>query len=188
MLVLTVAAGYVYIILRQDGTLLNGNVPSILALLIGGALAAAAGGLLRSMRLRLGLLAACAVSMGLLGVMALWSIGLPLLLAAQVLVVAWILAIPGQKPRNIVRYSAAGAILGFGALAAVFAPSYFPSVRCLPGGAEVDSGWGAGGGGSAQGTMTGGLSGSTTGTFTAGDRAYTYMCHDGRLIEFRQVR
>ena len=161
-------------------------------LLLGGlALAAVVAALAPWRGLRLALLSASSVAGLVLGVLAVFSIGLLVLVGAFLAAGAYLLNLTQLSARPQWRRSGvasiAGGLAGLVAVGVVFVPSMFPHVECQPGGASFSSGWGFFGGGGGGG-MTSGSADSTTitGTGSGNGFSYHFTCRDGKLVEFTQ--
>lgn len=141
--------------------------------------------------LQAGLLSGAAVTLLVIGILGIFSIGAPLLFAALLAGGAALRGIALAPIRTVALAVGAGGAVALAAAAAVFAPTMAPSVEChAGGGVTVNSGWGLfgdAGGGQGYATSGGGSlsrGGDATGVFTSGPDTYTYRCRAGRLVEF----
>ncbi|HVA21664.1 MAG TPA: hypothetical protein VNN74_06175 [Candidatus Micrarchaeia archaeon] len=174
-------AGYLWLIRQQE---VGGPPPStwaIAAALAGLAAAAAGGAVARSRSLRLALLSASAVAGLILGVLALFDIGLAVLAGGVLALRAHALTGPGAGRRAGVVASLAGTLAALAVLGVVFVPSMVPSVGCQGGSPSFSSGWGPLAGG--EGTVSGSASpnGRSVATITLqGGRTVRLTCRSGR--------
>ena len=180
---------YLWFLLAQGGAV-GTAVGPIAALLVVMAVTAGSAAFAPRRTVRLGLLSAVGLAAAVLGVLAIFSIGLLLLVGAGTIGVAFLLtllreptAVPGKD--SIIAI-AVGCLAGLGAIAAVFAPATAPHVQCLNGGASYTSGWSfVGGTGSSSGGIMGSADGRTiTGIGDDHGHAYHFTCRDGKLVEF----
>jgi hypothetical protein len=177
---------YLYVIYRESRGTENyeyGRSFIIGALLAVPFLCVVAASLTRSAWVQALLLSTAATLMTALGMLALMSIGVGLLIAAAPLWAATGTALLERNASPVAPLGGAGAALLLTAGSLWLAQG--DPVHCLPnGGVEVDSssltGWGASSGaGSAQ--LSSG--GATTGTLTGGGRTFHFTCSRGRLVE-----
>jgi hypothetical protein len=93
----------------------------VLTLLIAFAVVSAIGAFVRPISVRVTAAAACAAGLLLLGFLSLFSIGLPLIVAGALALIAWVNASSGARRRETLVPSAAGAIATIATLAMGFA-------------------------------------------------------------------
>ena len=116
------AIGYVRLLGQQgDWPGLDGRQAMVLTLLIAFAVVSAIGAFVRPISVRVTAAAACAAGLLLLGFLSLFSIGLPLIVAGALALIAWVNASSGARRRETLVPSAAGAIATIATLAMGFA-------------------------------------------------------------------
>lgn len=179
-------------VLQLQGGNGSASPTTFVNLLLGGlALAAVVASLAPWRGLRLALLSASSVAGLVLGVLAVFSVGLLVLVGAFLAAGAYFLNLTERTARPQWRRagltSIAGGLAGLVAVGVVFVPSMFPRVDCQPGGASFTGGWGFFGGNSSGGTMSVSADGrNISGTGSGGGHTYHFSCHDGKLVEFTQ--
>jgi hypothetical protein len=115
------AVGYVRLVGQQDDLAgLDARQSVVLAVLIGFAVVGAIGAFARPIEVRAALAAACAAGLLPLGFLALFSIGLILIVAGGCAVVAWASATSAAHGREAVVPSIAGAIASIAVVALAF--------------------------------------------------------------------
>ena len=180
---------YLWFLLSQGGA--DGTaVELVAALLAVMAMTAGSAAFAPRRTVRLGLLSAVGVAATVLGVLAIFSIGLLLLIGAGTVAVAFLLTVlrePATVPRkDSIIASTVGCLAALGAIAAVVGPATAPHVHCLNSGASYSSGWSPFG---ETGRSSGGIIGSADGRTVTGvgddyGHAYHFTCRDGKLVEF----
>jgi hypothetical protein len=122
--VVTGATGIGYIrLLGQQGDWpgMDARQALVLSLLVGFAIVSAIGTFARPIPVRAAISAACAGGLLPLGFVALFSIGLPLMVAGALAIIAWLGASSAARGRGTLAVSAAGAIVAIAILAGGFA-------------------------------------------------------------------
>ncbi len=157
--------------------------PLAIGLGLGAAVIALAGavGLAVSRRGDVGALSALASAL-VVGTLAAGSVGIFLLPLAGVAV--FLLARRLGKGGRLAVAVTSGVAMSVGLIVALLVSSQGPLVDCLPGGgvrSSVPFWWSQSGG-----SGTSGPDGTARGTIRAGGHTYHYVCHDGRLGEFRE--
>lgn len=109
--------GYL-VLLGQQGSFpgIDARIALVLALLVGFAILSGVGALAESVRLRAVVAAACAAGLLPLGVLALFSIGLPLVIAGGLAFVVWLTAVRDSSSRETIIQSLAAAATAVGLL------------------------------------------------------------------------
>lgn len=116
------AIGYIRLLGQQgDWPGIDGRQALVLTLLAGFAIVSAIGTFARPISVRAAISAACAGGLLPLGFLALWSIGLPLMVAGALAVVAWLSVASAPRRRDTLLVSGASAIAAMAILAAGFA-------------------------------------------------------------------
>jgi len=188
----TAAVVYV-VLLQQQGSGLTSLTGAVETLLWGMAVAALAGGLVPRRRLRLGLLSSSAIAGLCLGVLALFSIGLLVLIGGLLAAVAYARAVRATRPRGSIVASLAGAVVALAALGAVFVPTMAPgvSIDCQSGSIAFKGGWGffAGSRGRSPASSSSTMRGrAITGTYELNGHVWHYVCRDGNLVTLARKR
>jgi len=130
------------------------------------------------------------VGAGLLfGVLAIFSVGLLVLLVAVVLLIVLARAIRRAPLSLARRASLGGAVVGYGIVLLFIAVIIPPTVECFAngGGSTSSQRWGQSGGGytvTSSGVST--VDGVQTGRIESSNSVATYRCEQGRIAEFRR--
>ncbi len=105
-------------LLWQQGSFpgIDARIAVVLALLVGFAILSGVGAVAESVRVRAVVSAACAGGLLPLGVLALFSIGLPLLIAGVLALVVWLTALRDSSSRETIIQSLAAAVTAVGLL------------------------------------------------------------------------
>ncbi len=181
------AAGVYFTRLAMQGWSTLPYVPLVVGLLLGGMAASVfAGGVARNGHVRLGLLSAGAVAGVCLGVLALFSLGVLVLLGGALAAAAYAKNATWQKGQSRVVPSLTGGLVALVALGAIFVPTMLPSttVDCRTGTVVDSGGWGFfGNGGSLWSSGTESIHGTTiTGRSVVNGHVISFTCRDGRLV------
>jgi hypothetical protein len=122
------------------------------------------------------------------GVLAIFSIGILLLVGAVVLIVL-LVRMAGPITGRAVLALAAGVLLAIGLSGLVVVAAQPPIVRCSQDGGAAVSGryWWGGGADQSSGTGWARPDGRSGGTVTLGGRTYRYACRGGKLVRFTAV-
>lgn len=115
------AVGYIRLLGQQDDWPgINARQALVLTLLAGFAILSAIGMFARPISVRAAISAACAAGLLPLGFLALFSIGLPIMVAGALALIAWLRVFRAAGGRDTLLVSAAGAIAAIAILAAGF--------------------------------------------------------------------
>jgi hypothetical protein len=141
-----------------------------------------AAGMVAVRRHDVALLSAVVALLMVLGVLALFSVGLLFVLVGGGLAVVLARRSSGCGPWPV----ASGIAMAVGVAITGFVALQPPMVSCMSNGTRISSSvWS---GGATTGSGTGPNSaGYSVGTFTQGSATYSFICRDGRLVEFRSV-
>ncbi len=181
------AAGVYFTRLALQGWSTLPYFPLVLGLLLGGMAACVfSAGVVRNGKARLGLLSAGAVAGVCLGVLALFTIGVLVLLGGAFAAVAYAKNTTWQKGQSRVVPSVTGGVVALVALGAIFVPTMLPytNVDCRTGTVVDSGGWGFfGNGGSLSSSGTESINGtSITGRSVVNGHVINFTCRDGRLV------
>lgn len=129
------------------------------------------------------LLSALATLLFLVGVLAILSIGILLLIAAVTILVVLIRRARPKADRAAVL---SGVILSFGLTPLLIVSLTPPTVECSDSGVRTSSRewWGGSRAGSTSGFGTSGPDNTASGTITVGSHNFSFTCSDGRLATF----
>jgi hypothetical protein len=118
------ALGYIGLLGQQnDWPALDARQATVLKLLVAFAIVSAIGAFARPTSVRAATAAACAAGLLPLGLLSLFSIGLPLIVAGALALIAWVNASNGARGRETLVLSVASAIAAIAILAVGFAAS-----------------------------------------------------------------
>jgi len=136
----------------------------------------------------IGLVAVCASTCLLFGLLAAFSIGLAFIPAGAILLLLLARALR-RRPAQVANAAAiGGSFIGYGVVLLYLALVVPAVVECFPNGAGTSSGrWG----GSGPRVVSGGISvrpdGVATGRVDAPTYAATFRCESGRVVEFERI-
>lgn len=133
------------------------------------------------------LLGAVTVGFFVFGLLAIFSIGLLLLVGAVALLVPMMRLLRRASAIPAGASLVTGALLGFGLVVVWVVSSQGPMVECSPNGVSESerAWWGGGLSGSSSGSGSVYPNGSAHGTITTNGHTYTYSCLAGKLVSFR---
>ena len=116
------AIGYIRLLGQQDNWPgIDARQALVLTLLAGFAIVSAIGTFARAISVRAATSAACAAGLLALGFLGLFSVGLPLMVAGALALIAWLTVFRAARGRDTLAVSAAGAIAAIAILAGGFA-------------------------------------------------------------------
>lgn len=123
-----------------------------------------------------------------LGIMGMFSIGLPFLIASLVILLVLYRTLRRSPPRTQAGAAIGGALIGY-SLVLLFIGQGVPAVvECFPNGGSSSSGrWLGTQGVSLGGGMRMGPDGSMTGTIEAPTWSATFRCEGGHIVSFERV-
>jgi hypothetical protein len=124
----------------------------------------------------------------LFGIMGMFSIGLPFLVASLVVLVVLYRTLRRSPARTQAGAAIGGALIGYALVLLFIGQGVPPVVECLPNGGSSSSGrWLGGRAVTLGGGMRMGADGSMTGTIEAPAWTATFRCEGGRMVEFQRT-
>jgi hypothetical protein len=132
------------------------------------------------------LVVAITISLFMLGLLAIFSIGLLLLVGSVILLLPVARLLRGASAAQAGTSVLTGALLGLGLVVVWVVSSQPPIVGCSSNGVSESTRawWGGSFSGTSSGRDTVDLNGAAHGTITTGGHTYTYSCTDGQLDKF----